>query len=315
MRFSVAKRDSDSGGCQFSQICWLLTWFCFGVLVNQPIQAAPLMEEGFNYPLGSGLATNAPWSGSNGLSVGVVSGNLTVTNLRGTVPTGNMLQISGGTNRTVYRNFSNTAVTGGAVYCSALIRCLQPPTNSQFIASLLPAGGKSHSSGSDPIALSVNPAGNGFTYSLTSVGGDSTSGGGTMATNTTHLIVLKYAFVSRGVATLYVDPTPGGAEPASPAITADTGDNVAANLQVLLLQSAASTAQGTFNLDSIRVGTNWADVTPMTIPLSVTGPQNQAVCFGSSASFSVQAAGTPPFSYLWRTNGIGVVKATNSASH
>jgi len=285
--------------------CWILA------LIAQ-MQAAPLMEEGFNYPSGTGLAANSPWAGSSGSSAAVVSGNLTYTNLRSTVPFGNMVQITGGTSRTVYRNFSSNAVTGGTVYCSALIRCLQPPTNSQFIASLMAAGSTSHNRDTDPIALSVNPSANGFTYSLTSVGGDSTSGGGTMATNTTHLIVLKYAFVSRGVATLYVDPLPGGAEPASPAITADTGDNIAANLQVLLLQSAASTAQGTFNLDAIRVGTNWADVTPLVIPLSVTGPQNQAVCFGSSVSFSVQAAGTPPYSYLWRTNGIGMAKATNS---
>lgn len=313
MRFSVAKRDNDSGVCRFSQLCWVLRWFCFGVLGNQLIQAAPLMEEDFNYPAGGGLATNAPWSGSNGVSVVVVSGNLSVTNLRGTVPMGNMLQISGGTNRTVYRNFSSAAVTGGAVYCSALIRCLQPPTNSQFIASLLPAGGKTHSLDTDPIALSVSPAASGFDFNLTSVGGDASSGGGTMATNTTHLIVLKIIFVSSGVlASMYVDPIPGGTETASPAITADKGDNIAANLQVLLLQSSASAGQGTFNLDSIRVGTNWADVTPMTIPLSVTGPQNQAVCFGSSASFSVLAAGTPPFSYFWRTNGISVAKATNS---
>ncbi len=101
-------------------------------------QAAPLMEEGFNYPAGTALATNPPWSGGTGASVEVVGGNLILSNLQDTVPSGNKLQIGGGSSRTVYRNFSSNAVTGGAVYCSALIRCTQLPTNitvhRQFVA-------------------------------------------------------------------------------------------------------------------------------------------------------------------------------------
>ncbi len=43
----------------------------------------------------------------------------------------------------------------------------------------------------------------------------------------------------------------------------------------------------------------------------MTGPQNQAVCSGSPAEFSVTATGVPPFSYQWRTNGIAIPGATN----
>ena len=274
-----------------------------------------MLEEGFNYPVGSFLATNTPWAGSSGAAVGIVSSNLSLTGLRSTVPAGNMLQITPSTtSRTAYRNFSSSSVTTGAVYCSMLIRCLQPPaaSNTLFLASLLPSGGKSHSSGSDPIALSVLRATTGFTFSLTSVGGDPTSWRGSLTTNTTHLIVLKYLFSGRGVASLYVDPTPGGVEPSSPAITADTGDNVAANLQVLLLQASTSTNPVTFDLDAIRVGTNWADVTPTILPLSLIGPADSAVCYGSGATFTVLAAGTPPFSYQWRTNGVAAAAATTN---
>ena len=271
------------------------------------------MEEGFNYPAGTALAANPPWSGGIGSSVEVVGGNLTLTNLQDTAPSGNMLQIGGGASRTVYRNFSGNAVTGGAVYYSALIRCLQLPTNSQFIASLLPAGSTSHNRDTDPLTLSVTTGGGGYRFSLSSAGGDSSTGGAGLTANSTHFIVLKYIFGSTGQARMYVDPTPGGVEPSSATISPEQGDSGtgAANLQVLLLQASSSVGQGVFNFDTIRVGTNWADVTPMNSAPSITGPQHQAVCSGSPAEFSVTVAGPPPFSYQWRTNGIAVPGATN----
>ena len=272
------------------------------------------MEEGFSYPAGSSLAANPPWSGNSGPSVEVVSGNLTLANLQDSAPSGNMLQISGGTSRTVYRNFSSNAVAGGAVYCSALIRCSQLPTNSQFLASLLPAGSTSRNRDTDPLALSVTSGGSGYRFSLSSAGGDSSTGGVGLTTNSTHFIVLKYLFGSTGQASMYVDPAPGGVEPSSATISPEQGDSGtgAANLQVLLLQASSSVGQGVFDLDTIRVGTNWADVTPFAVAVSLAGPQNQAVCAGSPAQFSVNASGLPPFSYQWRTNGIAIGSATNN---
>lgn len=277
------------------------------------------MEEGFNYPAGTSLAANPPWSGSAGSSVSIMSGSLVLTNLRATVPPGNMLIISGGASRTVYRNFDSNGVTNGTLYCSALIRCLQPPTNSQFIAALLPSGSTSHNSDSDPLDLSVTAVTNGNAYSfrLTSGGSDPATWRQGLTTNETHFIVLKYDFSSLGQASLYVDPPPGGPEPSSPDISTGSGSDdgssaAAANLQVLLLQSPSSAGQGSFNLDAIRVGTNWADVAPAPAPLTLDGPHNQAVCFGSSATFSVIASGTPPYVYQWRINGVAVANATNS---
>ena len=294
--------------CCFISACgWILA-------LTTQIRSAPLMEEGFNYPSGTGLAANPPWAGSSGSSAEVVTGNLTYTNLRSTVPTGNMLQITGGTSRTVYRNFSSNVVTGGMVYCSALIRCLQPPTNSQYLASLMPAGSASHNRDSDPLDLNVTTSTNGFAFSMSTAGGDTATDRQGLTTNSTHFIVLKYTFGSVGQARMYVDPTPGGVEPSTATISPESGDSGtgAANLQVLMFQASSSVGQGSFNLDSVRIGTNWADVTLTTIPLSLDGPQDEAICYGSSASFSVLANGTPPFSYQWRTNGIAMDNATNS---
>ena len=46
--------------------------------------------------------------------------------------------------------------------------------------------------------------------------------------------------------------------------------------------------------------------------MTLTGPQDQAICSGSAGAFAVSADGTPPFFYQWRTNGIAVPGATNS---
>ena len=286
--------------------CWMLAFL-------PQAQAAPLMEEGFNYLSGTGLAANLPWSGSSGSSISVVSGNLTLTNLQGTVPAGNLLQIGGGTSRTCYRNFSSNTITGGAVYFSTLIRCTLLPTNSQFIASLMSAGNTSPNQPDDPLDLYVTTATNGYTFRVSHTGDDPVTVRKSLAVNSTHFIVMKYTFGSGGQASIYLDPAPGGTEPATPdARTSNNEGSDAANLQMVLFRSPSSAAQGTFNFDTLRIATNWPDATPMPTPLSLSGPQDQAVCFGGSAMFSVLAAGTPPFTYRWRTNGVAIINATNN---
>jgi hypothetical protein len=43
-----------------------------------------------------------------------------------------------------------------------------------------------------------------------------------------------------------------------------------------------------------------------------SNPSNQAACLGAPASFSVTAAGTAPFTYQWRKDGVDIVGATTS---
>lgn len=292
----------------------LLAIACGLFAVFSPAQSAPLLEEGFNYAAGSNLAANAPWAGSSGASVSLVSGNLTYTNLRSTVPAGNMLQITGGTTRNVYRYFSTTAVAGGAVYCSMLLRCSVPPTNSQLIACLLSAGKTSPNNDTDPLELNVTAVTNGCRLSIVAAGSDSASIRQTLLTNTTHLIVVKYIFSANGQGSIYLDPTPGSVEPSSATATTSGGDGGAGatNLQTILFRSSSSVGQGGFTFDAVRVSTNWADVTPLPNILSLAGPTDQAVCYGSSANFGVVVTGTPPIMYHWRTNGVVITSATNS---
>ena len=47
-------------------------------------------------------------------------------------------------------------------------------------------------------------------------------------------------------------------------------------------------------------------------PVITTQPTNQTVTVGGTASFSVTASGTPPFSFLWRFGGTNISGATNA---
>ncbi len=313
----VFLRDQRKTGRAFAAACALLAWL-------PGAQAGVLMEEGFPYPAGSSLAANLPWSGSADASLGVVSGNLTLGSFPGTTPAGNMLQIGGGTGLNVYRNFSSAPITGApgmSIYCSMLINCTVLPTgtNSQFIANLMEPGATAPNAPDDPLDLFVIPASGGYRLSISRAGGDRASAGAVLTLGSTHIIVLKYTYGTNGVNSLYIDPAAASPEPAFANARTEQGDDggidTGSNLQVVLFHSPASplgATAGSFTVDTLRFGTQWADVIPQIIPLSAAGPQDQSACSGGPVMFSVAAAGTPPFSYQWRTNGMAIADATNA---
>lgn len=285
-----------------------------GMSVLPRISAAPLMEESFNYAAGSSLATDSPWAGSAGTALAVTSGSLTLSNLQSIAPAGNKLQAIAGTTGSAYRNFSPTPVTAGAVYCSFLINCSVAPTNSQFALALLGPGATGASPPDDPLDLYLLPSGSGYSFTVRSGGSDPASAGKILALNTTHFVVVKYTLGSIGQGDVYIDPTPGGTEPLnSDASTSSDDDNTgASSLQVILFRATSSYGPEVCYFDTVRVGSTWQDVTPLVAPLTLTGPEDQAVCQGSPATFSVTPSGTPPYFYSWRTNGVPVPGATNS---
>ncbi len=282
-----------------------------GLLLSLSARAAPLMEEGLIYPSGSNLAANPPWAGGSGASISVVSSNLSLPALRDTVPSGGMVKIGGGTSRTVYRNFATTAVTNGALYFSALIKCTLLPTNSQPMAFFQTSGATDFTASDNPMSLYILQANNGYCLRVAEHGENSQLSK-TLAVNTTHLIVVKYGFRvgNQDRVSLFIDPTPGGNEPTTP--DAAISDIPFPNLRLMGLFAPSLASQGSWNLDTMRIGTNWADVTPVPTALTVSGPQDQAVCFGKGVTFSVTALGTAPLIYHWRTNGVLVSGATNA---
>ncbi len=290
---------------------WLMLWIALVRVFLPAAGAVPLLEEGFNYPAGSNLAANSPWAGSSGASISIVNSNLSLLTLRNTVPSGNMLKIGGGGGRTAYRNFSGTAVTNGAVYFSTLIQCTLRPTNSQPLAFFQVSGSTDFTASDNPMSLYIVNANNGYCFRVAEHGENSQLTR-TLTTNTTHLLVVKYQFRvgTQDRVSLFLDPTPGGSEPATP--DAAISDIPFPNLRSLGFFAPSLASQGGWNLDTLRVGTNWTDVTLTPNVLTLAGPTNQAACAGTPVSFSVSVVGTPPFSYRWRTNGTIVAEATNS---
>ncbi|MBK9221011.1 MAG: SBBP repeat-containing protein [Saprospiraceae bacterium] len=56
------------------------------------------------------------------------------------------------------------------------------------------------------------------------------------------------------------------------------------------------------------------EVTINFTPLIIsTQPQNQSTIIGGSATFTVEASGTPPFTYQWKRNGVNFKEATSSS--
>ncbi len=102
------------------------------------------------------------------------------------------------------------------------------------LTDLLPTGGTPNGSG-DPLCVYVGQqvAGSQFKIGVRhqGIGTGATYTSGSWATaGTVNLFVVKYTFGSGGTVSLYVNPTPGGSEPAAN-VTVGPGGTEAANLQ------------------------------------------------------------------------------------
>jgi len=290
-----------------------LAGVCLTALATQPVHGVLLFQDGFNYPTGGVLASNTPWNGSGGSALRIAEGSLFYSILRNTTPPGGSVSVGQGYASVACINFTNFPVTSGSVYCSFLLNVSTLPTRTTLVAALLPGGSTAADSPHDPLDLSIKKITNGFGFTLNHTGLDPVSTSTALPTNTTHLIVIKYTFGNYGHVYLYIDPTPGDPEPATPAAKegGDDDGTDAPNLQVLLLSGTGASSQGAYLIDTLRIGTGWSSVTPVGIPVAISGPSDQAICAGDSASFSVSAVGSPPLSYQWRTNGTPVPDATN----
>jgi hypothetical protein len=281
-----------------------------------PVRAALVLEEGFNYPAGAGLANNFPWSGTASAS-SIANGSLTIPGVLGIVPPGNKVELGGGSAGNAYRGFGGGTLPNGNLYCSLLINCAQTPTSSSLALALLPAGTSQPNQPDDPLDFYVSFRTNGYTFSVSHTGSDPASAQVALGSGATHFIVLKYTDGLASQCRLFLDPPLGGPEPANANATTEIDDGVGVAgtpvSQLGTLYLNLSGGGGVFTIDTLRIGTTWADVTPSRIPLAVTGPADAAVCSGASAVFSLSTSGTPPFSYQWRSNGAPIAGATDSS--
>ena len=74
-----------------------------------------------------------------------------------------------------------------------------------------------------------------------------------------------------------------------------------AGLSYFHVRGGSGTTAGTCQLDNVRIGTTWADVTPTCISAGVSNPSDESTSPGQTATFSVTGSGTDP-TYQWQTN-------------
>ncbi len=234
-------------------------------------RASILFSDGFNYTAATQLGNDGSWK-SPGAGVTVGTTNLGTYRSGSTLadfsPVGNDVYSVSGTSVTTYAPLT-TSVSSGTVYCSFLVKINATATSSGIgMAGLLATGTTSASSGNASDAFNlVWTANSGTTVELYAAG-SSSSHSGTVdlgPVGALHLVVVQYV-ISTGVASLYLDPTPGGNQPGSPNITV-TGTAPAITLGNFYIKNSSTGYSPAFSVDTLRIGTTWADVTPQ-VPAS-----------------------------------------------
>lgn len=229
---------------------WLAVLFA---CLNYSVSAMLLLQEGFDYPNGM-LGNDPPWVNATSL-ITVTNPPLTYSNLA-TISPNNAVLIAPGPAAVSYRPIGG-APTNGIVYYSCLIT-FSSLGGSYYISGLTQATNATPSgSATDPLDLVDKISGSGYALGIRGMG-VSGSYGAALNFNVTYFLVLKYDFAS-GAVSLYVNPTPGGTEPAIP-YASNTGE-IVPDLTYLYIRSGGSSA-GTFSIGDLRVGTTWNDVTP-----------------------------------------------------
>jgi hypothetical protein len=246
------------------------------ILASQTVHATLLFQDGYNYAAGglnasdvspAGLSGNAWSSGSSHITV--VSNNLTYAGLQdlGGNAVQNVWGVSAGSVVNTY-----SSVTAGSIYYSFLLDCTVAPSANQYLTALNPATGAPNGS-SDALQVDIGPgSGGGFEVGLRTAGASITMDSTPLLLNTTYFIVAEYTFGATGSASLFLDPTPGAAQPAANVTLA--GNGTVTSIDDIGFKAQSSTT-GTTIVDTSLVGTAWADVTPTASPepstLALTG--------------------------------------------
>lgn len=228
---------------------------------------------------GTGLLTANGWtthSGTTGqlaiLATASDSGNsLYKTGLAAS--TGNRTAIVAGNSEDV--NFPLTTPLTGTVYYSVLVKYTESTTLNlnSAVGDYSLALTNAATAGTTTFQARIY-AKQGATANTFSVGILNNSGGTAaptysatdLAVNTTHLLVVKYDLATN-IASLFVNPTPGGAEPAA-TVTNSTGTTVAPTQSAgFVIRQGGNATAGTGNaeIDEFRIGNTFASVTPATL--------------------------------------------------
>lgn len=213
-----------------------------------------------NYTVGQGLQTQTGWTSLNsGDALLISSGNLTYAGL--IAATGNKVTFDGAgidaaklftqqTSGTVYYSFLlNITSLGSLNTTGGYFTSFNEGTGSTFGGTVwLRSDGAGYDVGINPRTTAANTV-----WST-----------GTQSINTTLFVVVSYQIVSgstNDIVKLWINPTPGSTMPVE-TLSATNSSTDLANLNRILLRQDSATSTPFVEMDELRVGTTWADVTP-----------------------------------------------------
>jgi hypothetical protein len=112
----------------------------------------------------------------------------------------------------------------------------------------------------------VGASGTGWKIGVRTTGGGSGAQySGTLALNTTYLVVEELTLGSAPVTKLYLDPTPGASQPGTATATESTATAINSVADIgFKVQSVTTT--GNFDIGELLIAPDWADVTPGVVP-------------------------------------------------
>lgn len=254
-------------------------------------QVAVPHYEGFDYAVGTDIATTANWENFNGTDnpIDVVAGSLSYSGFAD--PTGNSINMVGGfqDDRILF-----TEVTSGTVYASFLLRVnsiadIQDLTDGGYFAIF---GSTTNSFRS---RLWVKPTVDASSTTVDFAYTNASSGSGFGAAqniNEVVLVVMSYN-VDNGEINAWINPDASSFEAGSaPAADFTDTDGAPTTIDRFMLRQDSTNETPDMDLDELRIGTTWASVTPSgtvnTDPtLVINSPSNGQVFDGSTAEVPV----------------------------
>ena len=246
---------------------------CFGIVLvasvslffMQSANAVLLFSEAFDYTSGTGLpgsinpGNSTAWGSGNSTRLAIGSGNVTYDSLADLSPAGNSLVINNGGATSSINTFANQA--SGQIYYSFLFNPTAADSGNNYFTAMNP-GTTAPGGGGDAIDA--------YFYSdnkiyLRANAQSATPGTGSALTLGQTYLIVEMVDLTAKTASLWVDPDSSTFGVAAPTVTASLSGITATSVANVGFK-AQSSAGGPYTIDTLRIGTTWADVTPVTVP-------------------------------------------------
>ena len=266
------------------------------------VQSALIFQDPFDYSAGSSLGGQGGWVNANsGDEVTVASGNLSASGLA--TSSGNMVTF-GGAGYDPQRTFTAQNTT---LYYSFILRITDLGSLNTIGGYFAGFGQNATTFGATFWAKSDGEGGFQLGINQRTTVANTVWSASSQSVDSVILIVGSYV-VNSGTANdradLWINPnasTFSGTAPAAHLSSTPGSSDLSSIDRFFIRQDSTSATPGTVFLDELRVGSSWADVTPVPEPIALALP-----IFGSIAVFGNL------FTVLWRKRGRCEGAATSS---